>query len=112
MKKLLLSVTLLCTSALFADVVLETSFKATFNPVTLSKDNNVAYYNMGGQQFKIVLTEITEDTDGMMTVNFEVYTIINGKEFLMSKPMIKKEKDSLATLTVGKDEYSMTLQIR
>jgi hypothetical protein len=112
MKKIFLSVTLLCTSALLADVVLETSFKASFSPVTLSKENSTAYYNMGGQQFKVILTDTIEDTDGMVTLNFEIYSITNGQEFLMSKPMMKKEKDSLATLTFGKDEYSMTLQVR
>ena len=111
MKKLFF-VFLMLFAPIYASVMLETSFKASFAPKELSRENPVALYTMGGQQFKVVLTDILEDKDSGELLYFEVYSIINGQDILMSKPMFKKQKDSLATLTIGTDEYSMTLEIR
>jgi len=111
MKKIFLLIPFLSYSLTQA-TVLETSFKASFSPVTITKEEPVAQYNMGGQQFKVVMTDVIEHADGMETLTFDVYSIVDGSEILISQPMFKKEKDSLATLTLGKDEYSMTLSIR
>jgi hypothetical protein len=111
MKKIFFAFLVLC-APLYASVILETSFKASFAPKELSRENPIALYTMGGQQFKVVLVDILEDKDGAELLCFEIFSIVNGQDVLMSKPMFKKQRDSSATLTLGTDEYSMTLEIR
>ena len=111
MKKFFCALFLMCVPTLYSHVVIETSFKASFPAKELSRENPIAIYTMGEQQFKIALIDILEDKDGGELLYFEIYSIVNGQDILMSKPMFKKEKNSLATLTLGTDEYSMTLEI-
>lgn len=115
MKKLLLSVILFASAAAKADVVLETTFKEgdkemAAQAVVLSESVNQALYTLNEISFKVVVTKMIKNEDGVLEFAFDFFKVVDDVETLIAQPEFQFN-DSLATLTLGDDYNSFTFAV-
>lgn len=113
MKKLLLSVILLASSFVKADVLLEAILKegdkATVVQIgTLSNSTTQLSFSLNDRSFKIVTTKIVKNEADALEFAFDLFEVIDGNETLIAQPQLTISHSQNAILTIGSDSESFT----
>ncbi len=112
MKKLLLSIILLASSIAKADIAFETIHtignQTASHSVVLSESLSQITFELNGKTFKVVITKMAKNEEGILVVEFNFYVVQGENEALVAQPVIV---GTPATLKLVDGEESVSFVI-